>query len=158
MRMNFFRTCAILALAVAGSQTIASAQNSNSLEGTWDVSVTVVNCQTGAPIRTVRSLQMFSHDGSFTETANTFLRGSSLGNWERKGGETFGANYWFFRYTPTGAFASLARALDEIKLGQDGNTFTAAGVIQDYDASNTLIATGCFTHIAKRLTAVPPGN
>jgi hypothetical protein len=157
MRMSIFRTCAILALTLVGSQ-IALAQNSNGLEGTWDVSVTVVNCQTGAPIRTVRSLQMFSHDGSFTETANTFLRGSSLGSWDRNGGQKFDATYWFFRYTSTGGFASIARALDSITLSQDGNTFTASGVIQDYNASNSLISTGCFTHAATRLTAVPPGN
>jgi hypothetical protein len=158
MRMTIFRTCAILALALVGSQTVALAQNSNSVEGTWDVSVTVINCQTGAVIRTVRSLQMFSHDGSFTETANTFLRGSSLGSWARSGGQTFGATYWFFRYTSTGGFASIARVLDSITLSQDGSTFTASGMIQDYDASNNLISTGCFTHSATRLTAVPPGN
>ncbi len=157
MTKSIFRTCAILALALMGSQTLL-AQDAHSIVGAWDVSVTVKNCSTGAVIRTVRSIQMFSQDGSFTETANTFLRGSSLGSWDRTGGETYNATFWFFRYTATGTFASFAQALDSITLSDDGNTFTASGTIQDFDASNNLISTGCFTHSAMRLTATPPGN
>lgn len=155
MRMDIVRTCAVLSLALLGLQTAALAENRNSVRGTWDVNVTVTNCQTGAVIRTVRSLQMFSLDGSFTETANTASRGSSLGRWARSGEHTFGATYWFFRYTSTGTFASIAKSLDSIKLSDDGNTFTASGTIQDFDASNTLISTGCYTHAATRLTALP---
>ena len=109
-------------------------------------------------VRTVRSLQMFNHDGSFTETANTFLRGSSVGSWAHAGGRTFGANYWFFRYKPDGTFASIAKALDMIELSQDGSQFSASGTIQDFDANNSPISIGCFTHSATRLTAPAPGN
>ena len=157
MRKSIFRTCAILALALIGSQTVL-AQDAHSIVGSWDVNVTVTNCSTGAVIRTVRSIQMFSPDGPFTETANTFLRGSSLGSWDRTGGETYNATYWFFRYTPTGTLASFAQALDSVTLSDDGSTFTASGTIQDFDANNNLISTGCFTHSATRLTATPPEN
>ena len=121
MRESIVRTCAVLALALLGLQTVALAENRNSVRGTWDVNVTVTNCQTGAVIRTVRSLQMFSRDGSFTETANTASRGSSLGRWARSGENTFGATYWFFRYTSTGTFASIAKSLDSITLSEDGS-------------------------------------
>jgi hypothetical protein len=157
MRMSIFRTCAILALTLVGSQTLL-AQDAHSIVGTWDISVTVKNCSTGAVIRTVRSIQMFSQDGSLTETANTFLRGSSLGSWDRTGGETYNAKFWFFRYTPTGTFASFAQALNSITLSDDGSSFSASGTVQDFDASNNLISTGCVTQSATRLTAVPPGN
>lgn len=68
----------------------------------------------------------------------------------------FGATYWFFRYKPDGTFASFAKSLDTIELGQDGSTFTASGTIEDFDATDTSISLGCFTHAAKRLTAPPP--
>jgi hypothetical protein len=151
MTKSIFRICAILALALTASQTVLSAQEAHRLVGVWDVSVTVKNCGTGAVIRTVRSLQMFNRDGSFTETANTFLRGSSLGGWAHSTGQTFAAEYWFFRYNADGTFASIAKALDMIELSQDGSQFTASGMIQDFDATNTLISTGCFTHSGKRL-------
>ena len=56
MRTYFLRICTI-ALALASS--VAFAQNSNSIEGVWDVAVTVTNCQTGAVIRNVRAIQGF---------------------------------------------------------------------------------------------------
>jgi hypothetical protein len=129
------------------------AEDTHRLEGVWDVSVNVTNCQTGALIRTVRTLQVFSRDGSFTETANTFLRGSSVGVWNHAGEHTYDAAYWFFRYKPDGTFASIAKAIDKVVLDQDGDQFDASGTIQDFDANNVSISIGCFTHTAKRLSA-----
>jgi len=156
MTKSIFRICTVLALGLAGSLTVVSAQNIQPIEGTWDVTVTVTNCQSGALIRTVRSIQGFNHDGSFTETANTFLRGQSVGAWSRNSLQAYGARYWFFRYNPDGTFASIAQALDMITLSPDGHEFTAKGTIQDFNASNVSISIGCFVHSAKRLSA--PGD
>ena len=154
MTKKMMCTYAILALALMGAQTM-SAQSANSVEGTWAVAVTVVDCTTGVVIRNVRTLQMFSHDGSFTETAFTASRGISVGKWNRTGAKTSGATFWFFRYTSTGTFASLAQGLDSITLCADGSTFTSVGTVQDFDSNNNLISTGCVTHSATRLTPTP---
>jgi hypothetical protein len=156
MRTTILRICT-LALAL-GTAHLALAQNGNSIEGVWNVTVHVTDCQTGANIRTVRAIQGFSHDGTFSETANTYLRGSSVGTWNHDGTGNYSATYWFFRYTPTGTFASFAYALDSIKMGDDGNHFTASGVIRDYDANNNLTAIGCFVHAATRLATSGQGN
>ncbi len=156
MRTTILRICTI-ALALAATH-VAFAQDSNSIEGVWDVRVTVTNCQTGAVIRNVRAIQGFSHDGSFTETASTYLRGSSIGTWNHDGGENYSSTYWFFRYTPTGGFSSFASALNNEKLAEDGNHFTASGTIQDFDASGNLISTGCVMHAGTRLAASGQGN
>lgn len=153
---HILRVC-VIALALASTHA-AIAQNSNSIEGVWNVTVTVTNCQTGALIRTVRAIQGFSHDGSFTETASTYLRGSSIGTWNHDGGQNYSTTYWFFRYTPTGGFASFAYALNREKLDDDGNHFTASGTIQDFDANNNLISVGCVVHSATRLAASGQGN
>ena len=156
MRTNILRICTI-ALALATAH-VAFAQNDNSIEGVWNVTVTVTNCQTGALIRTVRAIQGFSHDGSFTETASTYLRGSSIGIWNHDDGDNYSTTYWFFRYTPTGALASFAYALNKEKLDDDGDHFTASGTIQDFDASGNLISTGCVVHSATRLAASGQGH
>ena len=156
MRTNILRICTI-ALALASTH-VAFAQNANSIEGVWNVTVTVTNCQTGALIRVVRAIQGFSHDGSFTETASTYLRGSSVGTWNHNGGENYSSTYWFFRYTPTGGFSSFAYALNSETLADDGNHFTASGTVQDFDATGNLIATGCVVHSATRLAASGQGN
>lgn len=151
MKMNFFRICAVLALGAAASQMVLQAQEGNTLKGVWDVTVTVTNCQTGALIRTVRSLQQFRQDGTTLETANTASRGISEGIWSAAGDQTYNAAYWFFRYNPDGTFASIAKITDTIKLGDDSQ-FTSAGTVMDFNASGALISTGCFVHSAKRLT------
>jgi len=156
MRTNILRICA-MALALVSSQLVF-AHDDRSIEGVWDVRVTVTDCQTGAIIRTVRSIQGFSQHGVFTETANTFLRGSSVGAWNHDSARGFSATYWFFRYKPDGTFSSIAQALDKIQLSDDGKQFAASGTIQDFDANNTLISTGCFVHAATRLSKPAPGN
>ena len=150
MKTSLFRICMILALALAVSPAMLRAQEGSGLLGVWNVAVTVRNCSTGDVIRVVNSLQMFGRDGSETETANTASRGISVGVWSNAGGQTYNANYWFYRYTTSGTFASLAKATETIVLG-DNNQFTSSGVIQDFDASGNLISTGCVTHAATRL-------
>jgi hypothetical protein len=105
MTKNIFRICTILALSFAAWQTSLSAQDEHTIKGTWAVAVTVVNCQTGAPIRTVHSLQLFSRDGSFSETASTFLRGSSVGVWDQT------ADHTYKRCTGSSAITPMDRLL-----------------------------------------------
>ena len=152
MTTNFFRLCTILALGFAASQSILSAQERNGLDGIWSVRVIVTNCQTGAPIRTVSSLQAYRHNGSMIETANTASRGISEGVWGYADDHTVAALYWFYGYNPDGTFASRASVTDKIVLGSNGQ-FTSSGVVVDYDANGNLLMTGCFTHTATRLTA-----
>jgi hypothetical protein len=152
MTQRMFRMCTLLTLGFAASQTILPAQERNELEGIWSVSVNVTNCQTGAPIRTVVSLQQFRPDGSVIETANTASRGMSEGVWGYGGNNEVAALYWFFRFNPDGTFASRANVTDKIVLDSNGK-FTSSGVVVDYDAKGDLLTTGCFTHTATRLTA-----
>ena len=150
MKTSMFRICSILAISIATSMQTLHAQQ-NTLEGVWSVSVTVTNCQTGAIIRTVQSLQAFHHDGTITETANTAFRGISEGVWAPLGGQMYQDNFWFFRYTSTGTFASFAHGNDTITLASDGH-FTSTGTIHDYDANGNLLSSGCVIHTAYRLT------
>lgn len=152
MTTSFFRLCKILALGFAAAQTILPAQEPSRVDGIWSVSVTVTNCQTGAPIRTVASLQTFRPDGFMIETANTASRGISEGVWGYAGEDTVAASYWFYRYNSDGTFASRASVVDKIVLGWNGK-FTSSGVVRDYDANGNLLTTGCFTHTASRITA-----
>lgn len=151
MKTILFRICAMLAIALAGSFTTLQAQQ-HTLEGVWNVSVTVTNCDTGAVIRTVHSIQAYHHDGTVNETANSALRGPSEGVWSAGGGGTYSDSFYFYRYNSTGGFASLAHATDTITLGQDAGTYTSVGHVQDFDANGNLISSGCVLHAAYRLT------
>ena len=152
MTRYLFRICLLLTLGFAASQTMLSAQERSRMDGTWSLSVTVVNCQTGAPIRTVASLQQYRPDGSLTETANTASRGISEGVWGFASDDTVASAYWFYRYNPDGTFHSRASATNKITLGEPGH-FTAVGMVRDYDANGNLISTGCVTQTGTRLAA-----
>lgn len=160
MKTTLIRILALSAIAVAVSSAqqadTEQAQARKAIEGTpivgvWDVAVTVVNCQTGALIRNVHSVQMFQPDGAFSETTSIGTRGSSIGYWYRQQGQIYGANYFFFRYNADGSFASLAKAINTVTLNADGTQFSVTATIQDYDANNNLLSTGCVTQTAKKL-------
>jgi hypothetical protein len=160
MKTNLIRVLVLSALAAtAGLAQQADAAKAQAqrgsapapIVGVWDVAVTVVNCQTGAVIRNVRSVQMYQPDGAFSETTSIGTRGSSVGYWYHQEAQLYGANYFFFRYNADGSFASIAKAINTVTLSNDGNSFSVAATIQDYDANNALISTGCVTQTAKRL-------
>ena len=152
MIKRIVHVCAILAMALTGAKMVR-AQNPH-IEGVWDLNVTVVNCQTGALIRTVRSLQMYNPDGSINETANTFLRGSSVGTWGHAGAQDYAVQFWFFRYNPDGTFKSFAEGLNKVELSGNGSHFTATGTITDYDATGNVISVGCVSQSARRLASL----
>jgi hypothetical protein len=160
MKTNLVRILALSAIAAAvGSaqqvdETQANARRGGqgaTIVGIWDVAVTVLNCQTGAAIRNVHSVQLYQPDGAFSETTGLGTRGSSIGYWFLEEGQNYGARYFFFRYNPDGTFASIAKAANTITLSPDGSQFSVTATIQDYDANNNLLSTGCVTQTAKRL-------
>ena len=127
MKTGMFRICAMLAIGAAASITTLQAQQ-HTLEGVWNVAVTVTDCTTGAPIRTVHSLQAYHHDGTVNETANTALRGPSEGVWSHAGSrQTYKDSFYFYRYTSTGTFASLAHGVNTMTLSADGAHYTSIG-------------------------------
>ena len=148
---SIFRIGMILALGVAALQTTLSAQDDHTMTGVWALDVTVVKCTDGTPIRVVHSLQLFVADGSLSEVANISSRGSSVGTWSKEGGRMYSSNYWFYRYTPTGTFASRAEGLNAVELSKDGNHFTSKGTIQDRDATGALLSTGCVSQAGTRI-------
>jgi hypothetical protein len=159
MKTNLIRALALSALAataclaqqIDAAQPNARAAAAAPILGVWDVNVTVVDCNTGALIRNVHSVQMYQPDGTFSETTNSGLRGSSIGYWFRQEQQVYGANYFFFRYAADGSFVSYAKAANAITLSSDSSRFTVTATIKDYDVNNNLISTGCVTQTASRL-------
>jgi hypothetical protein len=155
MTKRTFRICTVLALGLAGS--LLPAQERRGLEGVWNVSVTVTDCN-GSILRTVQSLQLFHPDGSLVETSNLDSRGISEGVWKRAGTWTYDASYWFFRYpAPLGPYASFATVKDTITLDPDNDHFTASGTVVDLETDGTTL-TSCFTHSGSRLTDLDKGD
>ena len=125
------------------------------LEGVWDSQVTIVNPQTGATLRTVRALDMFSAGGAFTDTNNApvvpLTRGSSFGRWEYLGGKRYAATIRNFRFNPDGTFAGTQRVSQAITLDPGAQGFTATLAIEVLDTGNNVIQTLAGTVVAARV-------
>jgi hypothetical protein len=156
MNMQVFKNCAILALAFAATATNAPAQESGGLEGAWVANITVHDCQTGAVIRTVRELELFIHDGSYTQAGATVTgspnpRTAGVGAWRHTRGKTYNATFQFIGLTPAGTFATMALGSRTIEL--DDDHWTSNDVVHFVDAGGSLLATVCSTTAATRSPA-----
>ena len=136
--------------AVAAAVVPVFAQDAQTLEGTWQVTVTIKNCETGTPIRTVLALNTFLLGGSMFETATGFLRSPSHGTWKRIDGNGYTATFQFFTFNADGSWLGSNKITRTITLSQDHQTFTAVASVAILDASNNVIANGCATETAQR--------
>ena len=76
---------------------------SRRLEGTWEVQVTLQNCQTGAALRTSPAFLTFAQGGTLVETTTVFSsaqRSPGHGFLEHTGGRTFKAVSKAFIFSP----------------------------------------------------------
>src|ERR1700730_239681 len=100
---------AIFGMAVAASLTLtavpqALAQDEQTLQGTWHVTVTIRDCKTGGPLATVLALNTFLPGGSMFETANSSDRSPSHGTWRHTAGDNYNATFLFFTFNPNGTW------------------------------------------------------
>jgi hypothetical protein len=156
---RIFGSCTILFLGLVALQTIASAEDTGGIEGTWFHIVTPVDCHTGLVIPNApsfRGLYMFGHDGSLTNEAAFPVpsprRSSGLGYWRHTQGQMHTATFWFFRYKDDGSFLALRKVTTTIVL--NGDRFFSMDIFQDFDADNHPVSTtgssGCNTVTATR--------
>ena len=150
----------VLRIGIATAVTIAAAQISLAadedrgrlgIEGVWDVSVTIRQCDTGAPIVAIHAMNMFIHGGTLTETSNDLLRSSSLGTWQSVSRRGYTSVFRFFRFNEDGTFAGRNKITRAIRLSADANRFTANAVFEVLDVNDNLLSSGCATETATRL-------
>lgn len=147
---------AILVLGFAAAFTNASAQETPGIEGPWIAHVAVHDCQTGAVVRTVRELALFTHGGSFTQAAATITgspnpRTGAVGAWRHATGKTYSVTFQFIGLTPAGTFATMALGTRTIELNDD--QWTSNDLVRFVDANGNLLASVCSTVAAVRAPA-----
>ena len=147
----FFATTAATALIIqaCGGQVNAVAQStgetSDPLEGTWQASVTIRDCTTGAVLANFKGLTAFHRGGTTTADNNqpSATHGAALGTWKRNANTSYTASYRFFRYNPDGTPAGSQRLTRNITLGIDGNSLTGTISAQVLDNADTVLTSIC---------------
>jgi len=127
-------------------------KGARAIEGTWMVTVTLRNCDTGDPLGTFKAMDLFIQGGSVVDTnaAPTATRGPGFGSWEYSGVQEFTATLRFFIYNPDGSFAGVRRIAQNITMGFDNNSWESTVTNIIFNPAGTPIATGCATASAVR--------
>jgi hypothetical protein len=131
----------VVATAVVGTAASAGASSGdagNQLAGAWNVTV-----RRPAPLPPLSSLQVFTSDGSVIEMANEppATRSPQFGTWERVEGRLYAASAFVFRFDPqTGAHVATIKINRNIRLSEDGQTFTHVGRATTYDLNGNVIS------------------
>lgn len=152
---------AILVLAVfAQVRVSAQVQNGNQqgLVGSWDVQVTVRDCQTGNPIPfipTFSAMMTYNQGGTMQETdlGSPFLvRLPGHGVWSRisEFHPLYSAAFQFLNFLPDRTPAGKNVVRSAIRLGQSGDTYTSTDTVEILDASGNVMSRGCATSTATR--------
>ncbi|HEX6731886.1 MAG TPA: hypothetical protein VF074_17800, partial [Pyrinomonadaceae bacterium] len=123
------------------------------LEGTWDVRVTLRNCQTGAEMRSFDSLTTFTFGGITLDSTSGIpqaLKTPGHGVWSHVSGNTYRFSFKSFSFDTAGNFTGSTKITHEAVLDSIGAEYTSAGTAEGYAPNGNLIFTGCSTTTATR--------
>ena len=148
-------TLAVVLLTVFASQKALSDQNGGGrLEGTWDVQVTLRNCQTGDALRPpFPEVITFMFGGTMIDS--TSVRPQSLktpgqGVFSHVNGNTYRFSFKSLNFDSGGTFTGSTKVTHEATLNSDATEYTSVGTAEVYDVNGNLISTGCSTTTATR--------
>jgi hypothetical protein len=155
---KIFLALGAMALAISFSAMFAPASGSEQngggrLEGTWDVQVTIRNCQTGAEIRTFASLTTFMFGGTILDSTSGIpqaQRTPGQGVWSHVSGDTYRFRFKSFTFDAGNNFTGWTIITHEAELDPNGSQYTSAGTAEMYAPNGTLLFTGCSTTTATR--------
>jgi len=127
--------------------------NTRRLEGVWDLTVTVRDCQTGVAIRTFPSTHTYMRGGTmqdFGVGGAPLPRSSGQGVWNYQSRGHYSAAFQFFRFNADGTYAGKQINRVQIELSRFGSGYTSSAMAQVLDAGGNVIANNCFTAIGTR--------
>ncbi len=129
--------------------------NERNLEGSWDVQVTIRDCQTGTPFFSFPAMITFNQGGTIQESdlgGPGLVRLLGHGVWKRQNGRHYSSAFRFLNFNPDRTFAGTNVVRQAITLGPSGDTYTATDTVEVLDANGNVIpgAGGCATETATR--------
>ena len=147
------------ALTTHSATSLASAQAAQrTLVGAWRTVVTLVNCQTGAPLGVppIVGLATFNVGGTMSEWgigpgSSPALRGPSTGTWHREHGwRDYSFTFIFYRYDASGAFIGSQKVAADAVLAASGDTYESVSAVEILGVTDNVVATACATSVGTR--------
>lgn len=144
---------ALVAAIMTFGQT-RDAKAGGRLAGSWDVRVSLINCQTGAVIRSFDSVTQFMSGGTLIDSTSGMpqaMKTPGEGIWEH----TVDSNYRFkfksFGFDTSGNYTGYTIIKHEATLDESANSYESAGTAEIYAPNGVLVATGCSSTTATRI-------
>ena len=160
--MNLKKQIAVIVLALTATISLVWSQDrqalpsptAQSLQGTWRVTGTVVDCITGQDIFSFPRIETFHQGGTYTgygvPPGSDPGQGTEYGVWQREpGSQNYLVRVVAYSYTAEGDFDGRGEATEAIQL-TTADSFTGTGTVQIFDADGNLIATICATSTGTR--------
>lgn len=125
-----------------------------SLEGTWQVQITLRNCATGEPLgQPFPALASFDFAGTVVTSDGSMspaTRGSGHGIWRRVKGRSFAALTEAFLFTD-GARSGKQLIEQEITLDSEGRRFDSIVSAMVFNAAGQPVFSGCASSVGQRM-------
>lgn len=140
-------------LAIFGPAPVSGQGGGGRIEGTWDVQVTLRNCQTGAEIRNFASLTTFIFGGIAIDSTSGMPQAAKTpgqGVWSHVNGNSYRFSFKSFSFDPAGNFTGWTKITHVAELESNGDHYSSAGTAEVYAPNGSLITTGCSTTTATR--------
>ena len=161
MKKQIFKAIGVASLAMlvlgvlAHVGVSAQVQNGNEqgLIGSWDLEVTLRDCQDGSVIVRFPAMNTYNQGGTTQQTAppepfSTFLPGHGV--WSHQTANSYSGAFRFFKLNPDGNVATKTIVRSAISLERDGNSYTSTDTAETLNANGELLFRGCSTTAATR--------
>jgi hypothetical protein len=148
-----FLVISTITFGFAAAQSQFQPQGGGRLDGTWDVQVSVRNCQTGAALITFPAIATFMFGGTVIVSETSIapaLKTPAQGFWHPVGGNKYRFKTKAFNFDASGNFTGWIIINQEVNLNQSADEYESAGTGELYNKNGNLIFTGCSTLSAKR--------
>jgi len=140
-------------LAQGGAFAQVQKGNEQGLVGSWDLEVTLRDCETGTALVSFPAMNTYNQGGTTQQTAPpepfaTFLPGHGV--WSHQLGSNFSGAFRFFKVNPDGSVATKTIVRSAISLGRDSQSYTSTDTAEILNANGDLLFRGCSTTTATR--------
>ena len=148
----------LLAIVVMATltQVLVSGQGTGSersLTGSWDVNVTIRDCQSGAALFGFPAMITYNQNGTMQESdlgGPGIIRLNGHGVWQHQNGRQYSAAYRWLNFNPDRTYAGTNVVRSVISISQSGNEYTSTDTGELVDAYGNTHSIGCATTTATR--------
>lgn len=143
-------------MQACGGGTEAHAQAAatpDPIEGFWQSSVALRDCNTNAALGGFRGLSIFNQGGTASADNNqpSATKGAAMGTWKKAANGSYTVALRFWRYNLDGTPAGQQRLVRTITLAADGQSLTSTITTQALDNSDNVVLSACGAETGARI-------